>query len=241
MVILKQLKDEMRADLTAVKKKGLDRKTNHQDVTKAEIEEIFVLIKAMVGALKLERSVKEVAQPRPTRPPPPWGDKCNRGREFGVACTLEVGARGYKPTRGEEIRLLYACCTQQQKHCANDADELERYGLFKKSKANVAKLNALNPEPVFGIISMSKNPINGVDTVVRNGRGSNMTLDAHSFELVHQKTSSSTDDFYNHPEKNTDVYYAEMVDMFKRSHHHQVSHGEEECRRVMHRIRLLDC
>ena len=73
--------------------------------------------------------------------------------------------------------------------------ELERYGLFKKSKANVAKLNALNPEPVFGIISMSKNPINGVDTVVHDGRGFNMTLDAHSFELVHQKTSSSTDDF----------------------------------------------
>ena len=99
----------------------------------------------------------------------------------------------------------------------------------------------LNPEPVFGIISMSKNPINGVDTVVHDGRGFNMTLDAHSFELVHQKTSLSTDHFYNHPEKNTDVYFAEMVDMFKRSLHHQVSHGEEECRRVMHRIRLLDC
>ena len=72
VVILKQLKDEMSADLTAVKIKGLDRKTNHQDLTKAQIEEIFVLIKATVGALKLEQSVKEVAQPRPTRPPPPW-------------------------------------------------------------------------------------------------------------------------------------------------------------------------
>ena len=38
---------------------------------------------------------------------------------------------------------------------ANDADELERRGFFEKSKANVAKLNALNPEPVFGITSMS--------------------------------------------------------------------------------------
>merc|ERR1711991_157609 len=45
--------------------------------------------------------------------------------------------------------------TQYQKHYANDAEELERYGLFKKSKARVAKLNALNPEPVFGITSMS--------------------------------------------------------------------------------------
>ena len=121
------------------------------------------------------------------------------------------------------------------------ADELERYGLFKNSKASVAKLNALNPEPVFGITSLSENPINGVETIVRDGRVFNMTLDAHSFELVHQKTSLSTDDVCNHPEKITDVLYAEMVEMFKRSHHRQDSHGEEECRRVMHRIRFLNC
>ena len=42
-------------------------------------------------------------------------------------------------------------------------------------------------------------------------------LDAHSFEWVCQKTSLSTDDFYNHPEKITDVYCAEMVDMFTSS------------------------
>ena len=64
---------------------------------------------------------------------------------------------------------------------------------------------------------MSKNPINGVETIVRDGRGFNMTLDAHSFELVYQKTSLSTDDFYNHPEKIKDVYYAEMVEMFTSS------------------------
>ena len=44
---------------------------------------------------------------------------------------------------------------RSQTHCGNDTDELKRYGLFKKSKANVAKLNALNPEPVLGITSMS--------------------------------------------------------------------------------------
>ena len=33
-------------------------------------------------------------------------------------------------------------------------EELERYGLFKKLKARVAKLNALNPEPVSGTTSM---------------------------------------------------------------------------------------
>jgi len=63
---------------------------------------------------------------------------------------------------------------------------------------------------------VSKYPINGVETTVRDGRGLNMTLDAHSFELVRQKTSLSTGDFYNHPEKITDVYYAEMVEMFKK-------------------------
>ena len=38
-----------------------------------------------------------------------------------------------------------------RKHYAYDADELKRYHLFKKSKANVAKLNEFNPESVFGI------------------------------------------------------------------------------------------
>ena len=61
------------------------------------------MIKATIGALKLEQSVKEVAQPRPTRPPP-WRVKCNRGSEFGVACTLVFGARGYKPRTGDEIQ-----------------------------------------------------------------------------------------------------------------------------------------
>ena len=47
----------------------------------------------------------------------------------------------------------------------------------------------------------SKNSINGVETTVRDGRGSNMTLDAHSFELVFQKKSLSTDDFTIIPRK----------------------------------------
>ena len=38
---------------------------------------------------------------------------------------------------------------------ANDAEELERHGLFKKSKTHVANLNAFNHEPVFGITSIS--------------------------------------------------------------------------------------
>ena len=66
-------------------------------------------------------------------------------------------------------------------------------------------------QPVHSDTDMSKNPINGVETIVRDGRGFNMTLDAHSSELVYQKTSLSPDDFYNHPEKVTDVYYTEAL------------------------------
>ena len=39
---LKQLKGETSADLTALEKKGLDRKTNHQGLMKTETKEIFV-------------------------------------------------------------------------------------------------------------------------------------------------------------------------------------------------------
>ena len=57
---LKWLKDETSADLTALEKQGLDRKTNHQDPVKAE------------------------TQPRPARPPP-WRDKMQQGFNV-VAC-----------------------------------------------------------------------------------------------------------------------------------------------------------
>ena len=82
--------------------------------------------------------MKAEMQPRSARPSP-WRDKCNRGREFRVASTLVLGARGCKPRMGAEIQALYACCTQYQEHYANDADEWERYGFFKKSKTRVTK------------------------------------------------------------------------------------------------------
>ena len=59
---------------------------------------------------------------------------------------------------------------------------------------------------------MFKGAVNRVNTIVHEGRGPNMTLDAHSFELVHQKTVF----FYNHPEKITEVHYAEMAGMLQR-------------------------
>ena len=60
------MKDETSADLTALEKKGLDRKTNHQDLTKVKTEEICVLTKAIgvkeTVALKLEQSAKETVE-----------------------------------------------------------------------------------------------------------------------------------------------------------------------------------
>ena len=102
---------------TSLEKKGLDRKTNHQDLTKAKTEEIFVLSKAIqeneTVALKLEQSAKAVeaqekaqALPRPARKPP-WRDKfraCqsgakseeqshNRGGSMLWLASLREGAR----------------------------------------------------------------------------------------------------------------------------------------------------
>ena len=65
---LKKESVETSADLTALEKKGLDRKTNHQGLMKAE------------------------TQPRPAKPLP-WR-RCDRGRKFVVACILVLGARG---------------------------------------------------------------------------------------------------------------------------------------------------
>jgi hypothetical protein len=68
---------------------------------------------------------------------------------FVKASSLVAVAAAIEDSEWEQFK------TEHQKHYANDEEELERYGLFKQSKARVAKLNALNPEPVFGITWMS--------------------------------------------------------------------------------------
>ena len=158
--VLKHGKGETSADLTALEKKGLDRKTNHKDLMKIETEEIFALIKATVGALKLEQSVKEVAQPRPTRPPP-WRDKCDRGESMvwlapsymKYEATIQVGVMNFMRLFND-LERVEQFKTRYQKHCANYEDELELCGSLRNQKQNVAKLNTLNPEPVSGITSM---------------------------------------------------------------------------------------
>lgn len=75
-----------------------------------------------------------------------------------------------------------------------------------------------------------------VAATVRDGRGKDLTLDTHSFQLVEQTTSLSTKDFYNAPDKITDVYYKEMAELFKKATgaahahvlHHQVRNQQKE-------------
>ena len=113
--IQKQLKDEMSADLTAFKKKGLDRKTNHQDLTKVETEEIFVLSKAIQGketlALKLEQKAVEAqeqakALPRPARPPPLEREVANHTRLLSNTRSSSTGGRK-ETNRGNRGSMLW--------------------------------------------------------------------------------------------------------------------------------------
>ena len=115
----------MSADLTAFKKKELDRKTNHHDLTKAKTEEIFVLTKAIgekeTVALKLEQECEEAAQrhqdeaqeragaqPRPARPPPWRGQVFSRTTEESQCCVFQhcAKARGYRSRRCDECPPL---------------------------------------------------------------------------------------------------------------------------------------
>ena len=113
-------------DLTAFKKKGLDRKTNHHDLTKIETKEIFVLTKAIgekeTVALKLEQIVKEgvevakaveaqekaEALPRPANPPP-WRDKLQSNR--GCCRTEEAARPEVEKKRTAETKVQ--CCGLQ--------------------------------------------------------------------------------------------------------------------------------
>jgi len=107
--ILRQLKDETSADVTALEKKGLDRKTNHQDPMKTETKETVEVAKAAEAQEKAE------ALPRLVRPPP-WRDKLQNKREGSEVeeertaeteesqcCDLHprAQAQGYKPRRCE--------------------------------------------------------------------------------------------------------------------------------------------
>ena len=91
--ILKRLKDETSADSTALEKKGLDRKTNHQELMKTETKETDEVAKAVEGQEKAD------ALPILMRPPP-WRDK---------QATIEYGRKSKRRCdKGESMLWLAA-------------------------------------------------------------------------------------------------------------------------------------
>ena len=87
--VLKQLKNETSSDLTALEKKGLDLKTNHQEFVKAE------------------------ALPRPTRPPL-WGDQF-RACQSGVRSDKQSHKRGESKLWFASSHLEHDPCTVELK------------------------------------------------------------------------------------------------------------------------------
>jgi len=98
--------------------------------------------------------VKAETRPRPAKPPPRRYDAREVVSLMWLApsyveheATIQGGVLNFMPY----LRSLEHVGTVQK----TIPEEFKRYNLFKKSKANVAKPNALNPESVFGITAMS--------------------------------------------------------------------------------------
>ena len=123
--LLKQLKDEMSADLTAFQKKGLDRKTNHHDLMKTETKETVEVAAAVKAQEKAE------TLPRPARPPP-WRDK---------HATIEYGRKSKRRCdRGESILWLAASYLEHEATIREGVinfmtyfNSLERVGTFQNT------------------------------------------------------------------------------------------------------------
>ena len=81
----------------------------------------------------------------------------DRGESMLWLAASYLEAQGYKPRRSDEFlcpiskvwNVLEPLKTQYQKRYANDADELERYGFCKKSKARVTKHDDQSKEHLY--------------------------------------------------------------------------------------------
>ena len=111
--ILKQSKDEMSAGLTAFKKKGLDRKTNHEGVMRHSQGRQG----RHLGETSRETEVSQWCGLHP--------------RTWSTRLLSKKGVINFM----RHLKSLERVSTIQN----TIPDELERYGLFKKWKARVAK------------------------------------------------------------------------------------------------------
>jgi len=111
-----QWKDGTSADSTALEKKGLDRKTNHKDLTKIEAEEIFVLSKSHGwrfetgggkyeggGTAKANETTSLEGQACDDQIRSQVKEKMRQRRVNGMARSLVLGVQGYDPRRSDEF------------------------------------------------------------------------------------------------------------------------------------------
>ena len=129
---------------------------NHEHLPEMQ-ESLETRIRDDLLRIESERGAKEraEAQPRLARPPP-W--KTQDATEVVSLLWLALLVQRHEDRSHEGVKNVHLCMPtvhntrsitpmMQKNWCVS--------GLLKKSKARVAKLNALNPQPVFGITSMS--------------------------------------------------------------------------------------
>eukprot|EP00035_Acanthoeca_spectabilis_P022234 m.442694 g.442694 ORF g.442694 m.442694 type:complete len:487 (+) comp18840_c0_seq1:1984-3444(+) len=92
-------------------------------------------------------------------------------------------------------------------------------------KAADAKLRGQMHQGMFG------GGGNSVKVSISDARGKKLTLDEVGFELVDQRTDMSTEDFYNKPDKITDVYYKEIAAAIVEAT------GAAHCKIIHHQVR----
>ena len=127
--ILKQLKDEMSANLSALEEEELDRKTNHQGLMKAKTEEISVLTKAIEEktvrqgtlAVEVEKMKSELSEAERTL----LADEQLASKLAGNCTTQASEWEVRQRMRAEEL-----VASQETIKLLNDDDSLE---LFKET------------------------------------------------------------------------------------------------------------
>jgi len=136
--ILKQLKDETSADLYALEKKGLDRKTKHQGLMNAETEELFVLTKAIGEKENWNRVRRRQSRWRRLLKPKKRPKRCQGrgGRHLGeTSCKATEAAveqkkqldRRSKRSEPRKQRFNVVACTLAQRHEATSQKGVEKY------------------------------------------------------------------------------------------------------------------
>ena len=114
---------------------------------------MFVLTKATVGVLKLEESAKEVAQPRPTRPP--WRDKFR-------ACQSGAKSEEQSHNRGESMLWLASSYSEDK---GSSQEGVKKYPFCLRTPSNslceALEMKAWSPDKFMKVTSVNVSDENG--------------------------------------------------------------------------------